>query len=73
VEFYFSVANEIYFEDSDESITEKRIEGPIYAVSIASPKESPKSLVLRLTDEGLKSKSELDILRKIVDTVKALK
>ena len=73
VEFYLTVANEIYFEDSDESITEKRIEGPIYAVSIASPKESPKSLVLRLTDEGLKSKSELDILRKIVDTVKALK
>lgn len=71
--FYITVVMETFSEDPKESTTEKRTEGPIYAVSISLPNTSHRALILRLIDEGTKSKENQEILRKMVDTVRILK
>ena len=71
--FYLTVVNETFSEDPKESTTEKRTEGPIYAVSISLPNTPHRALILRLIDESTKSKANEKILRKMVDTVRILK
>jgi hypothetical protein len=67
---YLTVVNETFSEDPKESTMEKRTEGPIYAVSISLQNTPHKALILRLIDEGTKSKENENILRKMVDTVR---
>jgi len=73
IEFYVTVVSEVFPEDSGSSITEKRTEGPIYAVSVSRTNGSYRAIVLRLTDDSAVSNGERETLRKIVDTVKVLR
>ena len=73
VEFYLTIINETYFEDSEESKIEKSIKGPIYAVSISQLDESYRVLLFELIDNREKNLQEKEMLKKMINTVKILK
>lgn len=70
VEMRLSIVRERCADDDSETITETRPAGPVYAVSVSPPDDSPRALILVLRDEEGIPAGGKEILEKIVDTVR---
>lgn len=68
IEFYLNVTRDTYLEGG-KTTSEKRVAGPIYAVSVGGSGEPYRVLFLRPADREESSFKATDILRRIADSV----
>ena len=74
LQFSVSVVREAFDEEGKETITEEGTKGPIYAVSISQPTDQRhQALFFQLDPENVGLQGEMQLIEKIVDTVRILK
>lgn len=69
----FLIEIEEEYLEKEETKTEERVIGPVYAVSISQPNESHRVLFLRLNHERPELSQTREILQNMVNTVRVLR